>query len=61
MTTHTHTGARSAGAGRTPLPPVPRRAASPVTGGRRVALFTAGGLVLVVAVGLLPVLGQFAG
>jgi hypothetical protein len=61
MTTHTNTGARSAGAGRRPLPPVPRRAASPVTGGRRVALLTGGGLVLVVAVGLLPVLGQFAG
>jgi hypothetical protein len=58
MTTHTHTGARS---GRTPLAPAPRRSASPVTGGRRVALLTAGGLVLVVAVGLLPVLGQFAG
>jgi hypothetical protein len=27
----------------------------------RVAFLTAGGLVLVVAVGLLPVLGQFAG
>jgi hypothetical protein len=61
MTTHTHSHIPSARATRAPLIPAPRRAASPVTGGRRVALLTAGGLVLVVAVGLLPVLGQLVG
>ena len=64
MTTHTHTtgpAARVIRVTRVPLAPVPPREASAVTGGKRVALLTAGGLVLVVAVGLLPVLGQFVG
>ena len=61
MTTHTHTSTLSARVSRVPLAPAPRRGASPVTGGRRVAFLTAGGLVLVVAMGLMPVLGQLVG
>ena len=58
MTTHTHTSIPSARVDRAPLAPAPQRSVSPVTGGRRVAFLTAGGLVLVVAMGLMPVLGQ---
>jgi hypothetical protein len=61
MTAHLHTSIPTARVTRVPLASAPPRTASPVTGGKRVAFLTAGGLVLVVAVGLLPVLGQFAG
>ena len=61
MTTHTPTSLPVARVTRVPLTPAPRRGVSPVTGGKRVAFFTAGGLVLVVAMGLMPVLGQLAG
>ncbi|MBD8611790.1 hypothetical protein IFT77_14970 [Frigoribacterium sp. CFBP 13729] len=61
MTTHTPTSLPVARVTRVPLTPAPRRGVSPVTGGKRVAFFTAGGLVLVVAMGLMPVLGQLVG
>ncbi|TWX35019.1 hypothetical protein ES689_14345 [Frigoribacterium sp. ACAM 257] len=61
MTAHTHTSIPSARAARVPRTPTPQRSVSPVTGGKRVAFLTAGGLVLVVAMGLMPVLGQLAG
>ena len=61
MTTHTPSSLPVARVTRVPLTPAPRRGVSPVTGGKRVAFFTAGGLVLVVAMGLMPVLGQLVG
>ena len=61
MTTHTHTSIPSARVTRVPLTPAPPRGVSPITGGKRVAFLTAGGLVLVVAMGLMPVLGQLVG
>jgi len=61
MTAHTPTHVPVARVTRVPLTPAPPRGVSPITGGKRVAFLTAGGLVLVVAMGLMPVLGQFVG
>ena len=61
MTAHTPTHVPVARVTRVPLTPAPPRGVSPITGGKRVAFLTAGVLVLVVAMGLMPVLGQFVG
>jgi hypothetical protein len=53
---------RSARVSRVPAEPAPlRSASSPVTGGRTVAALTAGGMVLLLVVGLLPAVATLVG
>jgi len=53
---------RSARVSRVPAEPPPLRStASPVTGGRKVAALTAGGMILLLVVGLLPAVATLVG
>ena len=53
---------RSARISRVPAQPAPlRSSASPVTGGRKVAALTAGGMILLLVVGLLPAVATLVG
>lgn len=53
---------RSARVSRVPVEPAPLRApSSPVTGGRKVAALTAGGMILLLVVGLLPAVATLVG
>jgi len=53
---------RSARVSRVPADPAPlRSSASPFTGGRKVAAFTAGGMILLLVVGLLPAVTTLVG
>ena len=53
---------RSARISRVPAEPAPlRSSASPVTGGRKVAALTVGGMILLLVVGLLPAVATLVG